>query len=179
MQRQPNFLGFCAAFGALPLCLLVAGCGGGSDGGGGGVLSQAPNCPAGSDALKIEGTVAGAAIDDERTTDINAGYENIGMPEFNTPLGTFAPLPANQLTLEIDWSTGFFNGQTAPISGGAMTLPANHPDAGAQFCISAGTVGIVDGGSEDGAFKFDITQVKAGADCSGAAMTVDLRGCFQ
>src|SRR5450432_2948331 len=171
MQEQPNSSAFFGTLWALPLCLLVAACGSASDGAGGGsgsgVFSQSPNCVAGTDALKIEGTVDGAAIIDDRTADINAGYENIGMPNFNTPLSTLAPLPANQLTLKIEWSTGIFNGQTAPVTGGALTLPATHPDAGAQFCVSAGTVGFVDGGSEDGAFKFDITQVKAGADCSG------------
>jgi hypothetical protein len=185
MREQPAFLGFCAASWGLPLCLLVAACGSTSDGAGGGsvsgadVLSQTPKCPAGADALKIEGTVDGAAIDDVRSADINAGYENIGMPNFYTPLSDLVSLAPNQLALTIDWSAGIFNGQTAPISGGAMTLPANHPDAGAKFCVSAGSVGFVDGGSEDSAFKFDITQVKAGADCSGAAMTVDLRGCYQ
>jgi len=129
--------------------------------------------------LNIEGTVDGAAIIDDRTTNINASYENIGMPNFNTPLSTLAPLSGDELTLKIEWSMSLFNGQTAAITGGALTLPATHPDAGAQFCVSAGTVGFVDGGSEDNAFKFDITQVKAGADCSGAAMSVDLRGCYQ
>jgi hypothetical protein len=182
MREQPNFVGFRAAFGVLFGCLSAVACGSASDGGAGsaaGVLNQMPNCPTGADALKIEGSVDGGAIDDTRSSNINAGYENLNMPNFNTPLAGLASLEANQLALTIDWGTGIFNGQTAPITGGTMTLPANHPNPGAQFCVSAGTIGFVDGGSEDGAFKFDITRVKAGADCSGAALTVDLRGCYQ
>src|SRR5450631_1563175 len=109
MQEQPNSSAFCRTLWAWPLCLLVAACGGGGGGGAGpGVLSQSPKCVAGTDALKIEGTVDGAARSDDRAANINAGYENIGTPNFNTPLSTLAPPAANQLTLKTEWSKGLF-----------------------------------------------------------------------
>jgi hypothetical protein len=130
--------------------------------------------------LKIEGTIAGGTIDDTRTTtNINAGLENIGMSKFYTPLGTLTPLASNQVALTITWQGSLFYGATATATGGTLTLPADHPTPGAQYCISAGRVGFVSGGQEDGVFKFDVTEVKAGADCSGAATAVDLRGCYQ
>jgi hypothetical protein len=142
------------------------------------VLTEDPHCPSGSDALKIEGTIAGGTIADTRTTNINAGYENIGMPMFNTG-PTLGQPGDSELTLTLTWANALFNGQAGPITGGSLTLPPNHPDAGAQFCVTGGEVGFVDGGSEDKAFKFAITDVKAGADCSGAASSVDVRGCLQ
>ena len=161
----------------LPACLLCGACGSDTEGSAGNVLAEAPHCPSGSDALKIEGTIDDGTIDDTRTTNINAGYQNIGMPKFFTPVAGLSSLQANQLAVTITWASTVINGQTAPITGGSLTLPANHPNAGAQFCVTAGEIGFVKGGSEDSAFKFAITQVKASADCSGAASAVDLRGC--
>src|SRR4051794_39785468 len=160
-------------------CSLLVACGSSDDGGGpsAAVLTQAPHCPAGVDALKIEGTIAGAAIADSRTDDINAGYENFSGGRFSTPFSTFVPLASNQLALTFEWTAALFFGQSSAISKGTLTLPATHPLAGAQYCVSAGQVGFVDGTSEDGALKFAITEVKAGADCSGALTAVDLRGC--
>ena len=159
-------------------CTLAVGCGS-TDEGGGGMLSQAPHCPTDSDVLKIEGTIAGAAIADTRTDEINAGYENLSGGKFYSPLSSFVPLASNQLGLTIEWAGSLFDGQTSAISVGNLTLPATHPQALAKYCVSAGQVGFVSGGSEDGAFKFAITEVKAGADCSGPATAVDLRGCYQ
>jgi len=161
-------------------CASLVACGG-SDGGAGttaAVLTQAPHCPVGTDALEIEGTIAGAAIDDSRTPpNINAGYENAIRGRFYTPLSNLAPLASNQLTLTFDWPNSLSFGESSAISTGKLTLPATHPQASAVYCISAGQVGFVDGGSEDGALKFIITEVKSGADCNGAASAVDLRGC--
>jgi len=172
-----RFLGRNRAW-ALGAALLTAACGSGSDAGGDSVLSQAPHCGA-ADMLKIEGTIAGGTLDDTRTTDINAGLENIGMSKFYTPLTTLAPLANNQLALTITWKDSLFYGASAAATGGTLTLPANHPTPGAQYCISTARVGFVSGGDEDGVFKFAVTEVKAGADCSGAATAVDIRGCYQ
>jgi hypothetical protein len=166
---------------AASACGLLVACGS-SDGGStaGGVLSQAPHCPTGTDALKIEGTIAGAAIVDSRTApNINAGQENFTSGKFYTPISTLAPLESNQLALTFTWPNSLFFGQMSAISGGELTLPAAHPQAGAKYCVSKGEVGFVDGGSEDGVLKFVISEVKAGADCSGAPTAVDLRGCFE
>ncbi|MEI9948071.1 MAG: hypothetical protein WDO74_03620 [Pseudomonadota bacterium] len=162
------------------VCSSLVACGSSDDGGSAAaVLRQAPHCPADSDALKIQGTIAGAAIDDSRTTEINAGLENFMGGRFDTPFFDLAPLPGNQLALTFTWPGSLFYGQTASITGGNITLPNTHPQAGAKYCLSAGQVGFVDGGTEDGALKFSITEVKAGADCSGPATAIDLRGCYQ
>jgi len=163
-------------------CSLLTACGSSDDGGGSasGLLSQAPHCPTGTDALKIEGTIAGGAIADSRIApNINAGTENFTSGSFSTPVSNLAPVAANQLALTFAWPKALFFGETSAISAGNMTLPATHPQPGAAFCVSKGQVGYVDGGSEDGALKFAITEVKAGADCSGGATAVDLRGCYQ
>lgn len=142
------------------------------------MLTQAPHCTE-DDVLKIEGTIAGAAIDDVRTTNVNAAQENLGDGKFYTPFSSLAPLASNQLALTFTWPHSLFNGQTSAIGSGTLTLPATHPEAGAMYCVSAGQVGFVDGGSEDFALKFVISQVKAGADCSGPPIAVDLRGCYK
>ncbi len=163
------------------MCSSLVACGSSDDGGGSAaaLLRQAPHCPNGTDALKIEGTIAGAAIDDSRTTEINAGLENLMGGRFATPFFNLAPLADDQLSLTFTWPGSLFYGQTSAIAGGNMTLPATHPQASAKYCVSVGQVGFVDGGSEDGVLKFSITEVKAGADCSGMATAIDLRGCYQ
>jgi hypothetical protein len=168
-----------STFALISMCGLSSACGSSSDSGGSAVLSEAPHCPSGMDALKIEGSIGDAVIDDTRSMNLNAGYENIGMPKFYTPLTNLVMLEPNQLALTINWADGLYDGQTGAITGGTLTLPANQSSAGATFCVSAGEVGFVSGGSEDGAFKFAITQVKSGADCSGAVTAVDVRGCYQ
>ncbi|HWZ89505.1 MAG TPA: hypothetical protein VNW92_11665 [Polyangiaceae bacterium] len=179
MRKQSWLVRFCAVAWCLPPCVLCTACGSDSSAGAGAeVLAEAPHCLSGSDSLKIEGTIDSGTIDDTRTgSNVNAGYQNIGMPKFFTPIGPLSSLEPNQLALTVTWATGLFDGQTGAITGGSLTLPANHPNAGAEFCVTAGTVGFAQGGSEDGGLKFAVTQVKAGADCSGAASAVDLRGC--
>ncbi len=139
-------------------------------------------------ALKIEGTVDGGAISDARTDDINAGLEQFGTNDFNTPLSDLAPLAANQVALRLTWANGLFDGSTSVGSGGAITLPATHPDAGKKFCVTRSEVGFVSGGSEDTAFKFAITEIQADPNpvnnlaevtCSGATQAVDVRGCYR
>jgi hypothetical protein len=176
--------GFWVLFGrclSVCTCSLLAACGSSDgDGADSALFSQAPHCP-GTAALKIEGTIAGGAIDDSRTgNDINAGYENAAGGKFYTPVfAGLVPLAENQLALTFEWPKSLLFGESSAISTGNLTLPANHPQAGAEFCVSSGQVGFVNGGSEDGVLKFAITEVKAGADCSGAPTAVDLRGCQQ
>jgi hypothetical protein len=181
MREQSGVAGFSRVHWVLPVCLLAVGCGASTDGGGAGgagVLTESPHCPAGTRALIIEGSIDGGAIEDSRGADSNAGYVNIGTPKFDTPVSDFVPLESNQLVLTITWKDGLFDGQTGAITSGSLTLPSTHPSAGAQFCVTRGEVGFVDGGAEDAAFKFAISEVKAGADCSGAMSAVDLRGCY-
>jgi len=179
MREFAGFLSVRGLVWGLPLCLLAVACGS-SDAseGASGVLSQAPQCPETTGALRIEGTIDGAAISDTRTTNINAGFENLSGGRFYTPVSDLAPLASNQLALTVTWGGNLFDGQVGPASGGTLTLPATHPHAGAKFCVSKGQVGFVSGGAEDGVLKFALTEVKAGADCSGAATAVDVRGCY-
>jgi hypothetical protein len=141
------------------------------------VLTQAPHCPNGSDLFHVEGSLDGVAVEDSRTTNINAGLINIGDSYFYTPVSSLAQLTANQVALRIEWTGSLAYGQSAAAKGGTMTSPASHPRSAQQFCITRANVGFVEGGSEDGVFKFSISGVKAG-DCNGAEVPVDLRGCM-
>ena len=164
-------------------CSLVAACGGDDGGdtnsnGSSDLLSQAPHCSNSADDFRVEGTLDGVAIDDHRTTNINAGLVNIGSPAFDTPFSNLATLAANQIELHLTWKNSLFDGSKGPLTGQTLVAPANHPRAGQELCVIAGEVGFVSGGSEDGVFKFRITQVSAGSDCS-SSVPVDLRGCMQ
>jgi hypothetical protein len=165
-------------------CALQA-CGGGDgdgpSGGAAGLLSQAPHCPAGTDALRIEGTVDGATVNDQRTASdqINAGYSNFTMPTFDSPLTDIVPLPASQLELHFGWAQSLAFGQTDTIEAGTLVAPSGAAHAGQTLCITGGQVGFVDGGAEDGVFKFRVSALRAGADCTGEVVPVELRGCYE
>jgi hypothetical protein len=141
------------------------------------VLTQAPYCPYGSRALKISGTIGGVAIEDSRTGSIDVGLAN-DQGSFFTPNEYVIPLADNQLALSILWPRNLTPGNVVAISQGNVTPPANH-QAHLRSCIWSGQVGFVEGGAEDGAFKFAVTRVKAGVDCSGEVTPVDVRGCYQ
>ena len=186
---------------ALPACLFVVLCGAcSSDAAPSGLLDQAPRCPEAS-VLRIEGTIEGSTLSDTRTSNINAGLTNIVSPQFQTPISDLAPLQSDQLGLDISWANSLADGQVAAVTGGVLTLPANHTlaadDGGAftvgSFCVSKGKVGFVSGGPEDGAFKFAISELWRGtngalypmpcpadlASAGGEALAVDVRGCFR
>lgn len=152
---------------------------GGPSGGGSELLTQAPHCPVGTDALRIEGSVDGATVNDQRSTNINAGLTNVGNSTFDTPLVDFAALQPSELEIHIQWAKSLFYGQTDVTSGGTLIAPSGSAHAGQTLCITAGNVGFVDGGSEDGTFKFKVSELRAGADCMGDVVPVELRGCFQ
>jgi hypothetical protein len=68
-------------------------------------------------------------------------------------------------------------------------LPANHPEAGQSFCVTKAEVGFVEGGAEDGVFKFAITEIASNTattipyphPCIPAdkKLAVDIRGCYR
>ncbi len=162
--------------------LAVIGCGGDdtSSQGGSGLLSQAPHCPAMTNALKIQGTLDGSSIEDIRSTNINAGYVNFGQAYFATPFVELATLADGQVGLRLEWlNAPIAHGETTPASSGFVTAPSNHPRAGEKLCVTSGQIGFVQGGEEDGAFKFAVTGARTGADCTGSDLAVDLRGCYQ
>jgi hypothetical protein len=155
-------------------------CGGGSDDnptGEAGLLQQAPHCVTGGPVFQVQGTLDGVAIDDSRSQNANVGLVNIGAPKFDTPYSNLGALGANQMGLHLTWQNSLAYGQTGPATGATLVPPSSHPQAGQTLCITEGEVGFVDGGSEDGVFKFRITGARAGADCS-LDVPIDLRGCF-
>jgi len=147
--------------------------------GGAGVLSQSPHCPAGTSALRLEGTVDGATVDDSRSSNLNVGLTNFGSSSFDSPFSDAVPLQPSQLEIHLKWASSVAYGQTAPTTGGSLVAPAGATQAGRTLCITEGAIGFVDGGSEDGVFKFKVSGARAGADCAGEAVTVALRGCFE
>jgi len=50
------------------------------------------------------------------------------------------------------------------------------PQANAHDCSAPDRSVFVHGGSEDGRWRFAISEVKAGADCSAPAIAAELRG---
>lgn len=144
----------------------------------GGLLTQAPRCVGATDELNIEGTLDGASILDRRTSNINAGLVNLGEPRFDTPAVELAPVAAGQVELHLKWTRSLAFGESERMQRGFMTAPSTHPRAGESLCITAGEVGFVDGGEEDGVFKFRIDEVRQGADCNGAVLPVAVSGCF-
>lgn len=161
-------------------CSLLAACGGSSDSSapGGELLTQAPHCSSTEGDFRVEGMLDGVAVVDHRTTSINAGLVNIGEPRFDTPFSNQASLAADEIELHLTWKDGLFDGATGPLTGKTLVVPANHPRAGQQLCVTQGEVGFVSGGTEDGVFKFRISKLSAGSDCS-VDVPVDLRGCMQ
>lgn len=157
----------------------LIGCGDGGDGGGDkpSLLAGAPHCMGDAPVFHVQGTLDGVSIDDARSTNSNVGLVNIGTPSLDTPFSTSVSLAANQVELHLKWMTSLAYGQTGAATGDYLMPPSSHPRAGEKVCISAGQVGFVDGGSEDGGFKFHITQARAGAGCS-VDVPIDLRGCF-
>lgn len=161
---------------------LTSACGGGDSddaGGGSGLLSQSPHCPMGTDALRIEGSIDGAAVDDQRSTNINAGLVNFGDSTFDSPLGTLLPLQPSELEIHLKWMGSLVYGESGTTTGGTLVAPAGAAHAGQTLCISKGAVGFAEGGSEDGVFKFKVSELRAGADCMGEIVPVDLRGCYE
>lgn len=165
------------------VCASLASACGGDDSngpsGGGGLLSQAPHCPMGTDALRIEGTLDGATVDDQRLSNINAGLVNFGTPSFDTPFSNLAALQPSQLEIHLKWMSSLAYGQSGPTSAGSVVAPAGAAHAGETLCISKGAVGFAKGGSEDGVFKFRIDELRAGADCTGEVVPAALRGCYE
>jgi hypothetical protein len=173
---RPMAMNVVACLGLLPACT-------GSDpkdpADGSGLLSQAPHCPAGTSALRLEGTVDGVTVDDSRSTNLNVGLTNFGASTFDSPFSNAFPLQPSELEIHLKWANSVVHGQTGPTTGGSLVAPAGATQAGRTLCITEGAIGFVDGGSEDGVFKFKVSGARAGADCTGEAVTVALRGCFE
>lgn len=164
----------------------VAGLGGSSSGGSSAgsapvssaelsaLYAQAPHClVAAGFAFHLQGTVDGAAVQDDRTTGLNAGFE---IRKFTTPAGD-VPLPPAQVKLSFEVSQTLNYGEGAAIITGQIVPPVGHPRAGQPLCITDGIAGLPSDRAE-GALKFWIRGARSGADCSGPVVQIDLRGCM-
>jgi hypothetical protein len=164
---------------------LVPACSGGDSDGGGddALLSQAPQCPAGEAALRIEGSIDGSTVNDQRTSNFSVGLTSSVASSFDSParnvVGNLIPEPQpSEVEIHLRWAGNVSDGQTSPTTGGSLVAPPGTAYAGQTLCITEGAVGFVDGGGEDSVFKFKVSGLRAGADCMGAVVPVELRGCY-
>lgn len=96
-------------------------------------------------------------MDDSRSTNLNVGLTNFGSSTFDSPFSNAVPLLSSQLEIHLKWASSVAYGQTAPTTGGSLVAPAGATQAGRTLCITEGAIGFVDGGSEDGVFKFKVS----------------------
>jgi hypothetical protein len=170
--------------GLMPACSGGGSNGGDANGGDDALLSQAPQCLAGETALRIEGSIGGSPVNDQRSTNVSVRITNSVTSTFDSPagnvVGNLIPQPQpSEVEIHLEWSGTVSVGQTSPITGGSLVAPSGTPYAGQTLCITEGAVGFVDGGSEDGVFKFEVSELRGGADCTGEVMPVELRGCYE
>jgi hypothetical protein len=170
---------------ALAVPGLIPACSGGDDSNGGGddaLLSQAPQCSAGETALRIEGSIDGSGVNDQRSTNLSVQMTNSVTSSFDSPasnvVGNLIPEPQpSEVEIHLKWAGNVSDGQTSPTTGGSLVAPAGTAYAGQMLCITQGAIGFGEGGSE-GVFKFKVTELRAGANCMGEVVPVDLRGCY-
>ena len=166
---------FCAV---LFSCLLPA-CGGnnGPAAAAGGLLDQTPHCESSGHAIRVQGTIDGVPIDNSGAEGASVILVNIDSPKFDTPSSSLREPASNPIELHLTWQSSLAYGETGPLTGDYLVPAKTHPRAGEHLCVRTGEVGFVNGGSEDGVFKFRVTGARPGADCS-ADVAVDLRGCY-
>jgi hypothetical protein len=113
-----------------------------------------------------------------------AAADQFGNSTFDSPagnvVGDLIPEPQpSELEIHLRWAGNVSNGQTSPTTVGSLVAPAGTASAGQTWCITQGAIGFADGGSEDGVFKFKVSELRAGADWGmGEVMPVELRGCY-
>jgi hypothetical protein len=160
--------------------------GGGDESNGGrddALLSQTPHCQAGETALRIEGSIAGSTVNDQRSTNISVHLTTSVTSTFDSPagnvFGNLVPKPQpSEIEIHLKWAGSVSVGQTSPTTGGNLVAPAGTAYAGQTLCITQGAIGFGEGGSEDGVFKFKVSELRAAADCQGEVLPVELRGCY-
>lgn len=136
-----------------------------------------PRCLASEGSIfRLRGTLGGADIADDRAT--TGGFsQGTNGGDFDSPQAGLK-VSAGQTEIHFSWATLVTLGAQAPITGGTIMPPSTHVLAGQTLCTTKGVMGFVHGGAEDDALKFRITEAVLGADCSGAAVVIDVRGCF-
>jgi hypothetical protein len=150
---------------------------GGASGASSAVLTEAPHCDSGMLGQWLAVGSVGSVTINEMPTPGSAflGYSQGSAPEFNDP--SSGTLPSTRIGLDFTWANSLPFGDTAPITGGTLTLPVAQ--GGQAYCIAQGEVGFVNGGAEDEVFKFAITAAVPGASCTGTPVSIDLRGCLR
>jgi hypothetical protein len=139
------------------------------------LFGQAPHCTMDSD-YQLEGSIDGTTVHDTRNTRFTGGFTNSDNGHFETPSAN-SPDPT-RVKVRFTWTQGLAHGESCTIVQGLVVPPVGHPRAGEEICITQGAVGFVMGGPEAGSFKFWLHEARAGADCSGEDVPIDLRGCM-
>lgn len=82
-----------------------------------------------------------------------------------------------QVDLSLRWEKPLVFDREVPLTGETLIVPAGHPKAGRQICITEGTFGATpaDGGSSVQVF-FKITGARDG-DCDGPVVPIDVAAC--
>jgi hypothetical protein len=140
------------------------------------VLTEAPHCDSGMFGQWLAVGTVGSVTINEMPTQGTAflGYSQGTVSNFDDP--SSGELPSTNIGLNFTWAGGVSFGDTAPITGGALTLPVAQ--GGQAYCITQGEIGFVSGGAEDQVFKFAITAAIPGTSCTGTPVSIDLRGCY-
>ena len=82
-----------------------------------------------------------------------------------------------QVDLSLRWEDSLTFGREVSLTGGSLLVPAGHPKAGRQLCITKGIFGVApeDGGASV-QILFRITGARDGI-CTGPEMPIDVVGC--
>jgi hypothetical protein len=139
------------------------------------LFEQAPHCT--DFSFRLDGTLDGKAIEDVRTNNFNAAFQNGSPFHFYTPEGN-VPLAAGQVAMTFESALGLVNGAARKMSKGTLVPPAGFSHAGEELCITEGALGFPKEGDERGVLKFWVHAARLGPDCAGAEVPVELRGCL-
>lgn len=139
------------------------------------LFEQAPHCTMTFD-YQLEGSIDGGVVHDTREAGFTGGYVNGNTGHFETPSANSPD--ATRVKIRVDWTRALAHGDSCVLMQGLVVPPTGNPRAGEELCITQGAVGFVQGGADDGNFKFHLYGARAGADCSGEEVPLDLRGCM-
>jgi hypothetical protein len=139
------------------------------------LFEQAPHCTETFD-YELEGSIDGGMVHDIRDGGFSGGYVNGNTGRFETPSGTSSD--PSRVKIRFLWTKPLAHGDSCTTVDGIVVPPTGNPRAGQELCITQGVVGFVEGGPDDGNFKFHLYGARAGSDCSGEEVPIDLRGCM-
>ena len=138
------------------------------------LFEQSPHCSSVNEEFHLEGNVEGKAVKDDRSQGmLHGGYANGVHGSFDSPLGS-PDLAPGEVELHFKWTIMLALGEASTMQSGVLVSPVT----GKPLCITSGVVGLVGSGAEQQALKFRIDGARAGADCSGEPVALELRGCM-